>query len=172
MNLILILVWILITWPIAAWLLLRKRAYSMHVRGKITKLDSRIRCKQLKPCTIHYTYKIGSVEHKRTETIKPSPVFDRICIGPCLKATTKGLRAESANNKLTENAGISVYVNPKNHRDARLYHNNDDYRLTGFLLAVSAVAFALGMPFVKINSPRFRGGLGTMSRKNFNQTGV
>lgn len=160
MNLILILVWILFTWPIAAWLLLRKRAYSMHVRGKITKLDSRIRCKQLKPCTIHYTYKIGSVEHKRTETIKPSPVFDRICIG------------RVCNNKLIENAGISVYVNPQNHGDARLYHNNDDYRLTGFLLVVSAVAFALGMPFVKINTPRFRGGLGTMSRKNFNQTGV
>ena len=148
MNLILILVWILITWPIAAWLLLRKRAYSMRVRGKITKLDSRIRCRQMKPCTIHYTYKIGSVEYKRTETIKPSPVFDRICIGPI------------CNNKLIENAGISVYVNPKNHHDARLYHNNDDYRLTGFFLAVSAVAFALGMPFVKINSPRFRGGFG------------
>lgn len=153
----LLVFWILVTWPIAAWLLLRKRVYSVHVRGKITKLDSRIRCRKLKPCTIDYTYTINSVEYKRTETIKQSNFFDKICIGPV------------CHYKLIENAGISVYVNPKSHGDARLLHNNDDYRLTGVLLAASSLAFALGMQFVKIHSPRFRGGFGTMSKNNFNK---
>lgn len=152
-----LVLYVLITWPIAGWLLLRKRAYSMHVRGKITKLNSRINCKKLKPCTIHYTYKIDSVEYNRTETIKPSNIFDRICIGSV------------CHNNIAEGAGISVYVNPKNPHDARLYHNNDDYRLTGALLAFSSIAFGTGMSYVRINHPRFRGGFGTTTKNNFNK---
>lgn len=162
-TVLIFIIYILITWPIAAWLFLRKRAYSKHVRGTITKLDSRIRCKKLKPCTIHYTYTVDNRTYQRTETIKPSNLFDRICIiGPV------------CHTKLVEGAGISVYVNPMNPNDARLYHNNDDYRLTGGLLVFSSVAFVLGIgPYVNINTPKFRGGFGTITRRkpaNFIQT--
>ena len=148
-KVVLLLIYVLFTWPLAGWLFFRKRKFSKKVRGKITKLHSRVRCRQLKPCTVHYTYTINDKVYNRIETIKPSNLFDRICVGPF------------CHNKLVEGAGISVYVNPANDNEARLYHTNDDYRLFGGLVVFSSIVFGTGMPYVQINHPRFRGGFGT-----------
>jgi hypothetical protein len=143
-KVVILIVYVLFTLPLAGWLFLRKRKFSKKINGRITKV---LRCRRQQPCTVQYTYTINDKVYNKTETIKRTS-FDRICVGPF------------CHDKLVKGAGISVYVNPTNDKEARLYHTNDDYRLFGGLLAFSSVAFGVGTPFVRINHPRFRGGFG------------